>query len=64
MNTRTIDEVIVQLDKLKNNVDICWACDQGCLDLEHCLFDEAIDYLNQFRSGVLVPSQKHLKDFL
>jgi len=26
MNTRTIDEVMEQLDKLKNNVDICWVC--------------------------------------
>ena len=64
MITRTIDQVIEELKELSGNVDICWACDKGCLDLEHCLLDEAIEYLKQFRSGILQPSQISLRDII
>ena len=63
MITRTIGQVIEELQELSGSADICYACDKGCLDLEHCLLDEAIEYLEQFRSGILQPSQISLKDF-
>ncbi len=43
----TREEAIAYLEKLKDNEDVCYACQEGCISWDDCKLKAVITYLQR-----------------